>query len=1163
MKSGSLATSRRVVEDRFVLREQVGDGRMSTVFLAHDSSNNDLKVAVKILNTAHPTAIKRQIFKRETSALRILRHPNIVGLRDSGWSATENDFYIVLDYLPYSLDQHLGETSALPIPIDTYRIMRDLADALANAHSEGVIHRDIKPSNILLDSSGRALLTDFGISKLMTELTVGETLAGYWSSGYAAPEQHRGESTTFASDVYSLGAVFFHMLSEEEPPPEGPGASLIEDKISRPFRRILTRMLADRPEARPRTGAELMSLLDVTRRHEKLPTYPLVLTHNAIRDLVNAGHIGGKGLAEAEHFLLDELGGEEVEEVHIRTQIRDGERDVIVLGDSVRVICAVPKTGDALVIKAVHTPYDPFHQREKQGAMRRRALWAIVDPGEDQGTESSSREYIQSLLVDLDNFEAADAVSDERRRNKRDFIEGWQRALRESRSRIEKQASMLRYTRVQVEPEFLRFELAKTPPDALDWQDDTPLAAKQSRESHLVRIGNLSEIQGRRVVVARQRYQLRGEEMTIPPSGYVTLNTTEALTEVRRRQRAISAFLFDQMANPNLSSVILDPSCSTHMSKPELTFFQTWLSEDMKEVVRSAVSTNDLFLIQGPPGTGKTSVIAEIVLQILHRNPESRLLLTSQSNVAVDHALTQIASAAGEVLPEMVRIGRADRISHGGEQWTLTERTRAWRDDVLARCAPIEEELREAEREARRAAKDADRVEAMSTEAATDLDEWIAEARDIADQLGEYEQEYVMLGAETATSNRADVKQLVDDTRSELRNHLKALNGMLPQPVEMSCVGEEAMLASIMAAAAELADDSGSQGAERSELVRVQELRRIVQHWKKVVGRSKDFEDLVSKSARVVAATCSISAKLNPRLTPSDASFDWVIVDEAGRATVPEVLIPIVMAQRVILVGDERQLPPMVDENIGRNTKNLATTAFETSLFQDLLEQDVGSQQHVAALTTQYRMHPAIGNLISNVFYDGTLANGDANRAQRFADSFPAVVNWISTSRLPDKTESRSGDSYDNPTEATVVAAVLERLQTDARWKGKLRVGVISGYLAQVGRLRGLIDTTDTQRWPGMTIDIATVDSFQGRECDVVIYSTVRSNAARKIGFLRDYRRLNVALSRARDLLVIVGDDFMMENAVLGTASNPFTEVLNHMRSNPDECRIVDANTVT
>ena len=1152
----------RIVEDRFVLVEQIGNGRMSTVYLARDISNDDLEVAVKILNTAHPDPIKREFFSRETSALRTLRHPNVICLRESGWSAGEDAFYIVMDYLPGSLKQCLDATPAPPVPIDTYRIMRDLADALANAHSEGVIHRDIKPSNILLDSTGRAVLTDFGISKLMTHLTVGETLAGFWSNGYAAPEQRAGEPTTFASDVYSLGAVFYRMLSGEEPPPEGPGVSLVEDRVRRPFRRVLSHMLSDRPEERPPAGAELMSLLEVTRRHETLPTYTLVLTYSAIRDLLNAGHVRGENLAEARRCLLEELGGAEAEETHIRTQPRDGERDVIVLGDSVRVICAVTESGDALVAKAVHTPYDPNLQREKQGAMRRRALWDIVDPGESGGIRSSNREHVQSLVAELNAFEAADQVSEERRRNKRAFIEAWQRALRESRSRIETHASMLRYSRVQEEPDYLRFELAQTPPDDLDWQDDMPLAAKASPQSQLVPIGNLIEIQGRSVVVARQRYRMQREEMPIPANGYVTVNTTEALTEVRRRQRAIDAFLFDQMANPALSGVIMDPSSSTRMSQPELAFFQTWLSEDKKEVVRSAVSTNDLFLIQGPPGTGKTSVIAEIVLQILHRNPESRILLTSQSNVAVDHALTRIASAAGEAPPEMVRIGRPERIAHGGERWTLAERTAAWREDVLARCAPVEDELRRAEREARRAAKNANRTEAANAETAADMEEWIAEARDIADQLDEYEQEYATLGADTATSNRADVKQLVDDTRIDLGNHLVALNEMLPQPAEITGLAEEDALASIMAAAAALADDSGSETAEAGELARVQELRKIIKYWTKVLGLGKDFEDLVAKSARVVAATCSISAKLNSRLAPSAASFDWAIVDEAGRATVPEVLIPIVMAQRVILVGDERQLPPMIDERMGRTAGEQAASTLETSLFQDLLEQDVASRKHVARLETQYRMHPVIGNLVGNVFYDGALVNGDPDRARRFTNSFPAVVNWISTSRLADKSESRSGDSYDNPSEARVVATVLDRVQQDAGRRRGLRIGIITGYSAQVGRLRGLIDTSDSQRWPGTTIDIATVDSFQGRECDVVIYSTVRSNAARRIGFLRDHRRLNVALSRARDLLVIVGDDFMMENAVLGTASNPFAEVLDHIRSNPDECRLADAGTM-
>ena len=146
----------------------------------------------------------------------------------------------------------------------------------------------------------------------------------------------------------------------------------------------------------------------------------LILTRNAIRDLLSGGHIGEDDNAEATQFLREELGGEEVEEVHVRTHLREGERDVVVLGDSVRMICAVSETGEALVAKTIHTPYDPYLQREKQGAMRRRALWDVVDPREARGSPSNNREHVQSLLSELNSFEAADLVSEGRRRSKRE-----------------------------------------------------------------------------------------------------------------------------------------------------------------------------------------------------------------------------------------------------------------------------------------------------------------------------------------------------------------------------------------------------------------------------------------------------------------------------------------------------------------------------------------------------------------------------------------------------------------------------------------------------------------------------------------------------------------------------------------------------------------------
>ena len=96
-----------------------------------------------------------------------------------------------------------------------------------------------------------------------------------------------------------------------------------------------------------------------------------------------------------------------------------------------------------------------------------------------------------------------------------------------------------------------------------------------------------------------------------------------------------------------------------------------------------ALSCGEIFLIKGPPGTGKTSVIAEMVLQILKREPEARILLTSQSNVAVDHALSQIARASTDGAPAMVRYGRAEKISDAGKTWTLRRRVRSWRKNAL------------------------------------------------------------------------------------------------------------------------------------------------------------------------------------------------------------------------------------------------------------------------------------------------------------------------------------------------------------------------------------------------------------------------------------------------------------------------------------------------
>ena len=331
----------RVIDGRFILRRPIGQGRMSTVYLAQDRGAGGVDVAVKILNTSHPDKIKRALYERETAALQRLAHPNIVRLRHSAWSDAEGAFYLVLDYLPYSLDEFLRDGQHDQFgSIDPYRVIRELGEAIAHAHSENVVHRDIKPSNILFDASGRAMLTDFGVSKLLGQLTVGETLAHFISGGYASPEQRSANRVDERSDIYSLGAVFYHLVSKQEPPSEGPTPEMVDGSIPGPIplRRTLKAMLAKSPADRPSGGIQLLAALEVARRLEVLPTHFLVLTRNAIKDLVASTYRPTADFPSVAQTILDDLGGLELHEVYFHVDQRN-PNDVVILGDSLRLIC--------------------------------------------------------------------------------------------------------------------------------------------------------------------------------------------------------------------------------------------------------------------------------------------------------------------------------------------------------------------------------------------------------------------------------------------------------------------------------------------------------------------------------------------------------------------------------------------------------------------------------------------------------------------------------------------------------------------------------------------------------------------------------------------------------------------------------------------------------
>ncbi len=254
-----------------------------------------------------------------------------------------------------------------------------------------------------------------------------------------------------------------------------------------------------------------------------------------------------------------------------------------------------------------------------------------------------------------------------------------------------------------------------------------------------------------------------------------------------------------------------------------------------------------------------------------------------------------------------------------------------------------------------------------------------------------------------------------------------------------------------------------------------------------------------------------------------DRHFDTLVLDEATQATEPSCLIPITKADEVVMAGDHRQLPPTVKSQEAED-KGLGGTLFER------LIEDHGDRI-ADMLTVQYRMHEDIMDFSSGQFYDGrleadatvrdhTLADLDIDTTA-FSDRMTevldpaALVVFLDTSGLEAEERSREGStSKDNELEAELITEMVEDLL--AAGMEPADIAVIAPYTDQVECIRDMVDEE--------TVEVDTVDGFQGREKEAVLISLTRSNDASRVGFLRDVRRLNVALTRARRKLVVVGD---------------------------------------
>lgn len=664
-------------------------------------------------------------------------------------------------------------------------------------------------------------------------------------------------------------------------------------------------------------------------------------------------------------------------------------------------------------------------------------------------------------------------------------------------------------------------------------------------------------------------------------NGVIKVSTELEEVALRRRDRALKKTLENICVISDLGKLLSEPATVAPLSARTYTFPLAQVptlvngraaDKAQEEAITAALNTNDLVLIQGPPGTGKTSVIQTIMKCLLELGQKD-ILLTSYQHLAVDNAIAGLTEHG--------------ILSHrfGGETHER-ELFKSYEKIVANIVAPIREEQMLEYKEQQfieQLLVDLQQYERMqlTAEAVVSLQSYIERLLEdtqlpleafwslntLLDAIPTVEQQetdlplaitmrYEQLKKTAATLQKAEHiqqwSQFIEQSRTytEPSQHtrttalvqtLKPLltkarlfkdNATLLQQIDEVLQQLVSIYDGTFTSQRSAHNNSSLKDALRTCIVALQHIEaqsdevlvtkeeEILQRYaQQLQANPLDLAQLIGRYANVKGVTCQQTVA--QRHGMYDAIFDAVIIDEAARANPLDLLIPMTLGKKIILVGDHKQLPHILEPDFEREEQLDEDTfqeLYKDSLFERLYNGLPSSKK--VMLKRQFRMHAHIGQLVSQLFYPEGLAHGlEHDALQNNSGMYDGHhVAWVD---VPVSFGGEEG-AYKNKHEALAIIEMVKQLLTDAKNIGK--ISVITFYNEQVKLLTELLSHN------GFTeqVTVGTVDAFQGKESDIVLLSTVRSNthksASRALGFLRSPNRLNVALSRARSLLIIVGD---------------------------------------
>lgn len=705
------------------------------------------------------------------------------------------------------------------------------------------------------------------------------------------------------------------------------------------------------------------------------------------------------------------------------------------------------------------------------------------------------------------------------------------------------------------------------------WQGKEGVSLSYKGKTH-VTIGTVLEISDDYIKVEFNNDMVKG---SIPQKdGLIGISFIGDEVMRRRRENAIKLLENHLAAIPELSSILSGSHNFKNLKYNHLLdkYELGNLVGKQIQAIEGVLNTSDIYLIQGPPGTGKTTVIRKIVEKAIETNKE--VLITSYQNLAVDNVLDGFLSS--NVIPHRFGL-ESNNIMQKICNEVVDEINKSLKSNASLDQEEILEKTRERLNQLSIAVLDCETLVELKdkiNESLEVISKYIGKnsnyikLEDIISKLsipqGEKEifninfvkntmpevfsYDFQVIEAFEATENYlAKIDNSLND--NTLKKIIKKLKDLQELDIIFTLedkeyqkikhwIFDELRLVKNSSKTIESEIDIFDLGLEASSIIdevinnipsfiEDSKYQVIKKFHEKISNNPTLIEEVLKKYPDIRGTTCQKTASYKFVEASKGINYDYVIVDEAARANPLDLLIPLIKGDKIILVGDHKQLPHMLEDYVESKFKNqdnfdpeVFNKYIKESLFGRLYEELPNNRKIM--LDTQYRMTEEIGDLVSDLFYEGNLKTGT-----KIVNDTPLYTGnaLISIDVKGNQQKTHSG-SYINNDECKEILQKLQELNEKCEGEAnKQTVGVISFYKSQVDKLNRKIHKLNL---PNIDVKVGTVDAYQGLEKDIIFLSTVRTFG---IGFIGNPNRLNVALSRAKKLVVVFGDTANLKSNIL------------------------------